>query len=202
MAINITNWLFTTTIVVTRAKGVYGHPVAPLWAVDGSAHASVQGASAMARPQPPAKSVAAAVCAGCARGGGNGVRDRGSRLLCQDKLSRPPVPTDSGGRSKRTSPLWSPKRLPNAVLAWGGTKGISYPLGGGSPGCRNRALSLEWIECVHAACGADSTINWRGTLEVRERKFLSVTSVMKRPTHVPVQSFFLTAITCLRGRFE
>jgi len=63
-------------------------------------------------------------------------------------------------------------------------------------------LSLEWIERVHAACGADSTINWRGTLEVRERKFLSVTSVMKRPTHVPVQSFFLTAITCLRGRFE
>ena len=50
-----------------------------------------------------------------------------SRLLCQDKLSRPLVPTDSGGRSKRTSPLWSPKRLPRTVLAWGGTKGISYP---------------------------------------------------------------------------
>jgi len=78
-------------------------------------------------PLPEPISAAAAVCGGCARGGGNGVRDRGSRLLCQDKLSRPLVPTDSGGRSKRTSPLWSTKRLPSTVLAWGGTKGISFP---------------------------------------------------------------------------
>ena len=78
-------------------------------------------------PLPEPISAAAAVCVGCARGGGNGVRDRGSRLLCQNKLSRPLVPTDSGGRSKRASPLWSPKRLPSTVLAWGGTKGISYP---------------------------------------------------------------------------
>ncbi len=43
---------------------------------------------------------------------------------------------DSGGRSTRASPPRGQKRLPNTVLAWGGTKGTSYP---SAPFARSRS---------------------------------------------------------------
>jgi hypothetical protein len=48
--------------------------------------------------------------------------------LFRDELSRPPVLPDSGGHSTRRYSPRGPKTALNAVLAWGGTKGISYPL--------------------------------------------------------------------------
>ena len=48
-----------------------------------------------------------------------------------DLTSRAPwfYPDPSLDGSTRASPPWDPKRLPNTVLAWSGTKGTSYPLG-------------------------------------------------------------------------
>jgi len=59
--------------------------------------------------------------------GGNGVRDRGSRLLFRAALSRSRVPADSQGCSTRRHSAWGPGTHLNAVVAWSRTKGNSYP---------------------------------------------------------------------------
>ena len=70
---------------------------------------------------------AAAAGAGCARSGSIWALDRGSGGAVPGRLSRPPVPADSGGCSAcRYSPCGSRTAL-NVVLVCGGTKGISYP---------------------------------------------------------------------------
>ena len=68
-----------------------------------------------------------AACAGCALGGGSGVRDRSSRLLCRANLPRPPVPANSGGRSTRRHSPWSPRTGLNAVLAGVERKELPIP---------------------------------------------------------------------------
>ena len=48
-------------------------------------------------------------------------------MLCRDNLPRPPVSADSGGSSTHRYSPWGSRTGLNAVLAWGGTKGNSYP---------------------------------------------------------------------------
>jgi hypothetical protein len=59
---------------------------------------------------------AAADYAGCARGGGSGVRDWGSRALCR-ATAQNSAATDSRGRSTRRHSLWGPRTGLNVVLA-------------------------------------------------------------------------------------
>jgi hypothetical protein len=71
----------------------------------------------------------AAACAGCARGGGSGLRHRCSGVT----VLRPSSPVGDSCRSKRSldacGPILAPNRLPNTVLAWSRVKGISYRSG-------------------------------------------------------------------------
>jgi len=99
---------------------------------------------------------AAAACAGCAHGGGNEARDRGSRLLCRGRLSRPPVPADSGGRSTRRHLPWGPKTGLNAVLALCGMKGNSYPSFPRPPGSRCQVAARD---CKGAGQGHRSALD-------------------------------------------
>ena len=52
--------------------------------------------------------------------------------MCRDNLPRPPVSADSGGSSTHRYSPWGSRTGLNAVLAWGGTKGNSYPFEDGS----------------------------------------------------------------------
>ena len=70
---------------------------------------------------------AAAAGAGCARSGGIWALDRGSGGAVPGRLSRPPVPADSGGCSACRYSSCGSRTALNVVLVCAGTKGISYP---------------------------------------------------------------------------